>query len=101
MRWAAWMCDPDRPARQALLQQKRDRGEDVPDDRPILWPENEEAAHIYFVTRRQCIVSMGQPMDLDVTAVKAAMDVYGVQDQARCLSRVLRVWRELELPESK
>lgn len=84
-------------SRQALLQQRREAGEEVHDEDLALLPENEDAAWIYLMTRNQCLVTMdGQAIDLDLRAVKAAMDVYGVQDQATCMTRVVRTWRAME-----
>lgn len=91
------MDDPLRPARQKLLASRADRGEPVEDDARTLDPANEEAGRIYMLVRNQVVtVGDGRPIDLNLTAVKAAMDMHGVTDQRDCLARVVRVWREID-----
>jgi len=51
--------------------------------------ENEDIASVYLVSRRQIILGeQGRVMDIDVRAVKVAMDLYEVKDQKECLDRV-------------
>jgi len=55
--------------------------------------ENEDAAAVYFLTRRQVVtVGAGQVVDISIPAVKIAMDLYGVKDQRDCLNRIRRVF---------
>jgi len=53
-------------------------------------PENKEAAEVYMMTRNQVVTAgMGQPIDISISAVKTVMDLWGVRDQKKCLSRVI------------
>jgi hypothetical protein len=54
-----------------------------------LLPENHEAAEVYMATRNQFITAgMGQVVDISIPALKIIMDLYGVQDQKKCLHKV-------------
>lgn len=54
-----------------------------------LLPENREAAEIYMETRNQFITAgMGQVVDISIPAIKIVMDLYGIQDQKKCLHKV-------------
>jgi len=56
-------------------------------------PENNEAAKIYMLTRRQIITAgMGQPVDISIPAIKTAMDLFGVRDQKSCLLRIIHAF---------
>jgi len=51
--------------------------------------ENEDAAHIYMLTRRQYITAeQGRVVDISIPAVKIAMDLYQVRNQRDCLMKV-------------
>jgi hypothetical protein len=55
--------------------------------------ENEDAARVFMITRRQVItVGMGQVADISIPAVKVAMDLYGVKDQVSCLNQVRKLF---------
>lgn len=55
--------------------------------------ENEDIASVYLVSRRQIILGeQGRVMDIDLRAVKVAMDLYEVKDQRECLDRVRRTF---------
>ena len=61
--------------------------------RVTLLAENEDAALVYMITRRQYITGeYGRVVDLSIQAVKIVMDRYGVQDQRRCLEKVLKTF---------
>ena len=61
--------------------------------RVTLLAENEDAALVYMITRRQYITGeYGRVVDLSIQAVKIVMDLYGVQDQRRCLEKVLKTF---------
>ena len=61
--------------------------------RVTLLAENEEAALIYMTVRRQYVTGeYGRVVDLSIQAVKIVMDLYGVQDQRRCLEKVLKTF---------
>ena len=56
--------------------------------------ENDIDALVYMLTRRQ-VVTMGmsgQIVDISIPAVKIAMDLYGVKDQAACLTRIRKLF---------
>jgi len=54
-----------------------------------LLPENREAAEVYMETRNQFITAgMGQVVDISIPAIKIVMDLYGIQDQKKCLHKV-------------
>jgi len=54
-----------------------------------LLPENKQAAEVYMVTRNQVITAgMGQPIDISIPAIKIVMDIWGIRDQKKCLSKV-------------
>jgi hypothetical protein len=57
-----------------------------------LHEDNQDAAAIFFLCRRQVISLEGQPVDLSIPAVKIAMDLHGVVDQRDCLERVRALW---------
>jgi hypothetical protein len=51
--------------------------------------ENREAAEVYMMSRSQVILTAtGQVLDISIPAVKICMDVLGVKDQRRCMSKV-------------
>ena len=55
--------------------------------------ENESAATIYLLTRRQYVTAEnGRIVDISIPAVKIAMDLYGIKDQRECLSKVQRLF---------
>ena len=91
------MDDPDRPARQELLAQKAARGEPVEWEVVDLDAANVDAAEVFMLTRNQVVtVGDGRPVDVSITAVKAAMDARGVRDQRGCLAAVVGLWRYFE-----
>lgn len=50
-----------------------------------------------MVTRNQFITAgMGQVIDISIPAVKIVMDLYQVQDQKRCLSKVMAAFHEFK-----
>ena len=53
-----------------------------------LLEENEDIAAVYMVTRRQVIMGPAGPVDIDIQAVKTAMDLYGIKDQRGCMEAV-------------
>lgn len=56
----------------------------------------EEAALVFTFCRAQVVTAFdGRPVDIDLTAVKAVMDVYGVVDQRRCMELVAGTFRQL------
>jgi hypothetical protein len=62
-----------------------------------LFAENEDAAAVYMITRRQVITrSRGMDgdvvIDISVPAVKAAMDAFKITDQGECLKKVQRTF---------
>jgi hypothetical protein len=58
-----------------------------------LMAENRQAAEVYMITQNQFItVGMGQVVDISIPAVKIVMDLCGVQDQKKCLSKVRAVF---------
>ena len=58
-----------------------------------LMPENADAAKVYMICQNQFITAgMGQVVDISIPAVKIAMDLYRVQDQKKCLSKVQAVF---------
>jgi hypothetical protein len=64
--------------------------------------ENEEAAAVYLLTRRQYIIAEnGRVVDISIPAVKIAMDLYGVRDQKECLARVIRLFHFFEKERRK
>lgn len=62
-----------------------------------LLEENEPIAEIFLLTRRQILtIGQGQPYDIDIRAVKLAMDLHGITDQLRCLNMVRTLWHHCE-----
>ena len=59
-----------------------------------LKPENDIDAAVYMMTRRQVVTAgmSGQIVDISIPAVKIAMDLLGVKDQAACLLRVRKLF---------
>jgi hypothetical protein len=97
MDWVAWMDDPHRPARQALLEARAARGDAVEPDGVDLLPANRDAAAVYMLTRHQVVtVGDGRPIDLNLTAVKAAMDMFEVSRQRACVEKVMTLWRNVD-----
>lgn len=56
-------------------------------------PENEEAVDVFFICRHQVIIA-GKILDIKIEAVKAAMDIFRVQNQKECFERVRKLSRE-------
>jgi hypothetical protein len=55
--------------------------------------ENEDAAQVYMMTRRQYkTAEQGRVVDIDIPAVKIAMDLFGVVDQKACLVKVRKAF---------
>lgn len=59
-----------------------------------LLDENFEAGQVYHLVKRQVRVApgSGQIIDLDYAAVKAVMDIYGIEDQQQCFVKVSRAF---------
>jgi hypothetical protein len=68
-----------------------------------LRPENEEAAAVFMLCRSQVITigEHGQPIDVNIQAVKVVMDLHGVTDQKTCLHRVRSLWHAVEAERRK
>ena len=65
--------------------------------RTELLEENEDVAQIYMMTRRQYIISAtGQVIDINIPAVKIAMDLYQVKNQKECLLRIINLFHYFE-----
>ena len=61
--------------------------------RVTLLAENEDAALVYMITRRQYITGeYGRVVDISIPAVKIVMDMHGIIDQKRCLEKVLKTF---------
>lgn len=62
---------------------------------------NENALDIYrFCSGQLIIAPMGGAIDMNILAVKAAMELYGIKEQKDCLERVLFIFRQIrELEE--
>jgi hypothetical protein len=59
-----------------------------------LFEENDLAAKVYMMTRRQVVTTGtgGQIVDISIPAVKIVMDLCGVKDQMACLTRVRKLF---------
>lgn len=58
-----------------------------------LLDENQAAAAVYMMTRRQVVTAEeGRIVDISIPAVKIAMDLHGVKDQRTCLLRVINTF---------
>ncbi len=58
-------------------------------------PENEDVAKLYFLVRNQVLIVGNKITDLNLLAIKAAMDILGVKNQADCLYRVRKLWQSI------
>lgn len=58
----------------------------------ILMPENADAARIYPIVRNQVITVGEHVIDINILAVKAVMDMYGIEDQRTCLKKIRAVF---------
>ncbi len=59
---------------------------------PLL-DENIDAIQIYFLVQNQVIIAPGgQIIDLNINAIKVAMDLYEVQNQRQCLGKVMELF---------
>jgi len=59
-------------------------------------PENKEAMEIYSTVSNQMIVSgMGDPIDINIVAIKTVMDLYGVDNQPECFKKVVMIARHI------
>ena len=81
-----------------MYQERNERGVEGSPPCGTCWveleDENEEAAKVYMLTRRQ-VVAMGmggQIVDISIPAVKIVMDLFGIKDQAACLNRVRKLF---------
>lgn len=56
--------------------------------------ENADAARIYHIVKRQVRTAggSGEIIDLDYTAVKHVMDLYGIADQRTCFEKITRAF---------
>jgi len=64
--------------------------------------ENEEAANIYMLTRRQVVTAgMGQIIDINTQAVKIEMDIQGVGRQKECSAKVRRAFQHFNRKEKE
>ena len=68
-----------------------------------LRPENEDAGAVFMLSRNQVITigEHGQPVDINIQAVKVVMDLHGVTDQKLCLHRVRHLWHAVEAERRK
>jgi hypothetical protein len=58
-------------------------------EKPILMPENSEALAVYGLCQSQVLMApMGGVIGIRTEAVKAAMDLIGVEDQINCLRKI-------------
>ena len=57
--------------------------------------EDYEVAQVFFATRSQWITNGEKIIDIDIRAVKCAMDIYQVVDQKTCFERVRVIFRTL------
>ena len=54
---------------------------------------NQEASNVYMMTRGQLLMSgMGDVIDINITAVKTVMDLYGIKDQQQVFEKVYKVF---------
>lgn len=63
----------------------------------VLLIENEEALKVYLASKDQLIIAQmtGKIIDIDNKAIKVAMDIYKVKDQARCFDKVRAMFHKL------
>jgi hypothetical protein len=62
--------------------------------------ENEAAAQVYMLTRRQYVTAeQGRIVDISIPAVKTVMDMIGVEDQLDCLNRVRKLFHAMREKE--
>lgn len=74
-------------------------GRNPPDKPPCesckvnLLEENQDAGKIFQICRGQIITAgMGDIIDINILAVKAVMDIEGIQNQKVCLQKVLTMF---------
>jgi hypothetical protein len=61
--------------------------------RVVLRDENEEAATVFMLTRRQYVTAeQGRIVDISIPAVKAVMDIHSTRDQKSCLIKVVKTF---------
>lgn len=90
-----------------MWQERNSRGVDgsPPCDtcRVELMPDNEEAAKIYLMTRRQVITAgmEGRAIDIFIPSVESAMRVCKVIDQERCLMKVMKTFHHFMRAENE
>lgn len=62
---------------------------------PSLFPENEEAAQVFFLVRNQVRFSpAGKLLDIDLQAVEIAMRRLGVKRKNECFLKTVALWRQ-------
>jgi len=61
---------------------------------PEISPEDAEAVMIFQVCASQVITGPGGAIDVNLLAVKMAMDLYGVADQPACMDKVRIMFSE-------
>ncbi len=73
--------------------------EDPPcnDCRVDLTPENEDAAAIYQICKRQVLTAgpENEVIDLDYSTVIMVMDLYQVKDKKGCLNKVSKIFHHM------
>ena len=57
--------------------------------------ENYEIARVYLAARTHWITNGKEIIDIDIRAVKVAMDIYGVKNQKNCYERVRNLFNEM------
>lgn len=69
------------------------------DCRVDLLSENREVASVFFVARTQVIAGGFGVVDLNFSAVKGLMDLYGIKDQRGAWEKIHRTWGILHKEE--
>ena len=81
---------------------RNNKGELCESCRVELREENEDAAQVYMLTRRQYVTAeRGRVVDINIQAVKAVMDMIGVDDQLDCLNRVRKLFHAMRMNEDE
>lgn len=103
--WVAWSDEyaarcPD--CRETYRTRKPPQDPPCKQCRVELQGENEDAARVYMLTRGQVVTAgQGVVVDISVPAVKIAMDLLKVADQADCLNRVRGLFHRLLKEKSR
>jgi len=62
---------------------------------PEIMPENRDVIDVYAKVRSQHIMGMSGPVDINILAIKAVMDLQGIENQKRVFEKVYKLYNHI------